>query len=142
MYTQRKKRLDPITTLFLLFFFLFLPLSVHAGLRVIESIDPLPDRDPGGILIRFRVPVTLRSHAPRKRGDLLQIQLNPLPGKDRNGDKMEFRERYPWHPTEKLPVTEVSWRKGAEVPGSSFILQGPFPIQSPLHRTLAASWSN
>jgi len=96
-----------ITRLLCLLLFSLIPLSARSGLRVIDSIETVPQGEQTEIRIRFRIPVNLLSHAPQKKGDLLQIQLQPFPTTDLTLDELKERERRPWNPTDTLPLTEV-----------------------------------
>ncbi len=107
MYFKAKTQHDRILQVLFFLVLSLIPLSARSSLRIIDSVETVPQGKESEIRIRFRIPVNLLSHAPQRSGNLLQIQLQPFPTTDITSEELQERERRSWNPTEELPLTEI-----------------------------------
>jgi hypothetical protein len=90
--------------------FVVVCLSSNAAARILENIEVLPDPRGSLIHIQLNTPVRVISHVPATHGDLLRIQLQPIPVlrtlelRDLTG-----RQTLLWSPTDRVPLIEVTY---------------------------------
>ncbi len=97
-------------------------MDARAGLDVIDSIDITTGRDRSTLHIRLNIPVSYKSHAPERSGDLLRIFIEPAPSIGSGGDALLGEQTIQWSPDDAMPLYDVTY-EGAGFAGTSITLR-------------------
>jgi tetratricopeptide (TPR) repeat protein len=93
-----------------------------AATDVIDSIDITHGQDQSTIHIRLTIPVSYKSHAPGRSGDLLRIFVEPAPSLGSAGDTLLGEQTIQWSPDAKVPLYDVTY-EGAGFASTSITLR-------------------
>ncbi len=96
--------------------------GAQAAIDVIDSIDITPGRDQSTIHIRLTIPVSYKSHAPERSGDLLRIFVEPAPSLGSAGDTLLGEQTIQWSPDRDMPLYDVTY-EGAGFANTSITLR-------------------
>ena len=92
--------------------YIFTATGAQASIDVIDSIDITPGRDHSTIHIRLAIPVSYKSHAPERSGDLLRIFVEPAPSLGSAGDTLLGEQTVQWSPDSQVPLYDVAYEGG------------------------------
>ena len=79
----------------------------QAATDVLDRIDITHGADESTIHIHLNVPVSYKSHAPQRSGDLLSIFIDPLSSPGSAVDVLVGDETMQWSPDKRVPLFEV-----------------------------------
>jgi len=96
----------PGRLLCLLYCLLVMPCAL-AGIDVLDRIDITRETDRSTIHIHLNIPVRYKSHAPGQSGDLLRINVEPVPSPGLAEDILFGRESIQWSADKQVPLFEV-----------------------------------
>jgi len=80
-----------------------------AAETVLEGIEMLPDAKGTVVRIELTSPIRIVSHSPQKNGDLLHVQVQPIPGQGIDPCGLTDRQTLLWSATDTVPLIEVSY---------------------------------
>ena len=98
-----------LVRLLCIFFCMPLAMNARAGIDVIDSIDTTHGRDQTTLHIRLSIPVSYKSHAPERSGDLLRIFVEPAPSLGSGGDTLLGEQTVQWSPDGDVPLYDVTY---------------------------------
>jgi hypothetical protein len=96
--------------------------GAEAAIDVIDSIDITRGRDHSTIHLRLAIPVSYKSHAPERSGDLLRIFVEPAPSLGSAGDTLLGEQTIQWSPDGEVPLYDVTY-EGAGFASTSITLR-------------------
>jgi tetratricopeptide (TPR) repeat protein len=86
---------------------LFYTACASAQIDVMDSIDITPAADQTEIRINLNVPVRYKSHSPKESGDVLRINVEPVPTLGAEGDVLFTTQSIQWSASDTVPLNEV-----------------------------------
>lgn len=100
----------------------------HADTRVVNSLQ-FKRAGNGGYELHIRLNTAMRyiNHAPAKKGDTLQIRLQPVRATASGDIDFEGRSTLSWNPTDDIPLSEVAY-DGDAPSGQSLVLRFTRPV--------------
>lgn len=108
---MKPAHLNPVALARLFWFLCSLPVvsASHAGIEVLDNIEISHDSAQSTIHIHLNIPVRYKSHAPEHSGDLLSIQVEPLPTPGSGSDSLLGRQSMAWTPDRRVPLFAVTY---------------------------------
>lgn len=97
-------------------------MDTHAAIDVIDAIDITHGDGQSTIHIRLTIPVSYKSHAPERSGDLLRIFIEPAPSLGSAGDTLLGDQTIQWSPDREVPLSDVTY-EGAGFANTSITLR-------------------
>ncbi|MEN8206815.1 MAG: hypothetical protein ABFS24_12500 [Pseudomonadota bacterium] len=91
---------------------MLISMASHAATDVLDGIDIARGEEQSTIHIRLNIPLSYKSHAPVRSGDLLQIFVEPLPSLGAAEDILLGRQTIQWSPDKQIPLFDVSYEGG------------------------------
>lgn len=83
--------------------------AVQAEIDVIDGIDITHGKGQSTIHIRFSIPVSYKSHVPKRSGDLLRIFVEPLPSFGSTESALLGLQAIQWRPDKQVPLFDVTY---------------------------------